>query len=137
MNGILPLHDALSGSHYEAVKLLLQYGADPKQKNADGKSAFDELVDDKIKDLLETHCNTEVTVHEQQQPGQQTLDHPEDEEQAESITEDSNVSHDLITSPSNDNCTSCDDEQTLSTLQSAEDSENPHHLSLLNPAETS
>uniref|UniRef100_UPI00398F0884 ankyrin repeat domain-containing protein 31-like n=1 Tax=Pristiophorus japonicus TaxID=55135 RepID=UPI00398F0884 len=100
VNGVLPLQDAVSGSHYEAVKLLLQYGADPRQKSTGGKSAFDEIADDKIKNLLEDHCNSEMTVHEQPQP---------------------------ITGPSNDNSASCDDEQMPPALPNDKDSESPYY----------
>ncbi|XP_048449772.1 ankyrin repeat domain-containing protein 31 [Rhincodon typus] len=143
MNGVLPLHDAVSGSHYEAVKLLLQYGADPKQKSAAGRSAFDELADDKIKDLLETYCNGEATVHEQSQPiiDQQNVEYREEEELTESITGDQTVPHHLTAHmpqdelvgsavrgssvPSNDNCASCDDKETPPPLHNTKDLESP------------
>ncbi|GCB76124.1 hypothetical protein scyTo_0015432 [Scyliorhinus torazame] len=129
-----------------AVKLLLQYGADPKLKSADGKNAFAELADDKIKDLLETHCNREVTVSEQPQPiEQQHFENQEYEELTEKITEDSAAPHDLavhtaedrpvVSVPgdsscagsSTDNRVSLDDKQTPPTLQNARDSGSPHY----------
>ncbi|GCC25012.1 hypothetical protein chiPu_0003416 [Chiloscyllium punctatum] len=143
MHGVLPLHDAVSRSHYEAVKLLLQYGADPKQKSAAGRSAFDELADDKIKDLLETHCNGEVTVQEQSQPiiDQQNVEYREEKKLTESIAGDPTASHDLTkempqdglvgssvrasSGSSNDNCASCDDKQIPLPLNNAKDLESP------------
>ncbi|XP_038659828.1 ankyrin repeat domain-containing protein 31-like [Scyliorhinus canicula] len=111
MNGVLPLHDAVNGSYYEVVKLLLQYGADPKLKSADGKNAFAELADDKIKDLLETHCNREVTVSEQPQP---------------IIGWFCNGSS-IMKCSSTDNRVSFDDKQTPPTLQNARGSGSPHY----------
>ncbi|XP_062905814.1 ankyrin repeat domain-containing protein 31-like [Mobula hypostoma] len=98
MDGLSPLQDAVSSSHYEAVKVLLQNGADPMQKSENGKNAFDEIVDDKIKHLLETYHNSEVTNCEEPQP---------------------------VTGPPHDECASCDVEQTAPTLQTSKDLESP------------
>ncbi|XP_069793479.1 ankyrin repeat domain-containing protein 31-like isoform X2 [Narcine bancroftii] len=61
LNGVSPLHDA-------AVKVLLHYGADPMQQGENGSNAFDKIVDDKIRYLLETHSNGDVTICEEPQP---------------------------------------------------------------------
>ncbi|XP_032874536.1 ankyrin repeat domain-containing protein 31 [Amblyraja radiata] len=132
LNGVSPLQDAVSGSHYEAVKVLLQYGADPMQKNKEGKNAFNEIVNDKIKDLLETHSNhnnSDVIICDEPQPDtdQQQVEDVENEEQAEGTPEDSSASPNLPLGPPPDNRVSCDDNQTSTVLQNDKGLESPHY----------
>ena len=53
VGGATALHRAASGGHADAVKFLLEHGADARARTAEGKTAVDLAEDDKVRRLLE------------------------------------------------------------------------------------
>lgn len=53
--GNTPLHAAVEGGFIEMVKVLLNFGADPKIRNSQGRSPSDLSKNDEIKSLLSDH----------------------------------------------------------------------------------
>ncbi|CAH2329651.1 ankyrin repeat domain-containing 31 isoform X2, partial [Pelobates cultripes] len=49
---ITPIYDAVKAGHLEVAKLLLKFGANPHLVTENGKTAFDETVDEKFLNLL-------------------------------------------------------------------------------------
>ncbi|XP_042637253.1 ankyrin repeat domain-containing protein 31 [Orycteropus afer afer] len=61
LDGILPLHDAVTNSHLKAAEILLQHEANPNQKYQKQKTALDEADDEKMKELLKSYSAIETS----------------------------------------------------------------------------
>ncbi|KAH0628020.1 hypothetical protein JD844_008672 [Phrynosoma platyrhinos] len=60
LDGVLPIHDAVSGNHFEAVQFLLLHGANPNERDICGGTALDEATCDKMKELLKSYGATKT-----------------------------------------------------------------------------
>ncbi|XP_075447634.1 ankyrin repeat domain-containing protein 31 isoform X2 [Ascaphus truei] len=85
---VTPIHDAVKEGHYEVVQLLLNYGANPLLVNENGKTAYEEIKTECIRNLLSAfvsktststlYTGTATTVHKdtgttKQQETEQTM----------------------------------------------------------------
>ncbi|XP_053264716.1 ankyrin repeat domain-containing protein 31 isoform X8 [Podarcis raffonei] len=60
LDGVFPIHDAVSGNHFEAAQCLLLHGANPNEMDDCGNNALDEATCDKMKELLKSYGATET-----------------------------------------------------------------------------
>ncbi|XP_077792415.1 ankyrin repeat domain-containing protein 31 isoform X4 [Podarcis muralis] len=60
LDGVFPIHDAVSGNHFEAAQCLLLHGANPNEMDACGNNALDEATCDQMKVLLKSYGATET-----------------------------------------------------------------------------
>nr|XP_028604479.1 putative ankyrin repeat domain-containing protein 31 isoform X5 [Podarcis muralis] len=60
LDGVFPIHDAVSGNHFEAAQCLLLHGANPNEMDACGNNALDEATCNKMKELLQSYGATET-----------------------------------------------------------------------------
>uniref|UniRef100_A0A803K6E0 Ankyrin repeat domain 31 n=1 Tax=Xenopus tropicalis TaxID=8364 RepID=A0A803K6E0_XENTR len=65
LDGILPIHDAVMGNHYKAAKLLLEFGADPFEKDENQENAFDKSCSKGMTQLLISYSRTLQTASQE------------------------------------------------------------------------